>query len=129
MLATTLPPTTSTRMSLPPASLMNSCTRMLVLAALKASMIDLADAAVSARITPRPCVPSSSLMTHGVPPTSLITSSARRGPCAKAVTGRPMPSRASSCSARSLSRERPMATLSFRGKTPCTSNWRSTAKP
>ena len=51
-----------------------------MLAALKASMIDLAEAAVSARITPRPCVPSSSLMTHGVPPTSLITSSARRGP-------------------------------------------------
>ena len=41
MLATTLPPTTSTRMSVPPASLMYSCTRMLVLAALKASMIDL----------------------------------------------------------------------------------------
>ena len=52
MLATTAPPTTSARMSLPPASLMYSCTRMFMLAALKASMIDLAEAAVSARITP-----------------------------------------------------------------------------
>ena len=47
-----------------PASLMNSCTRMLTLAALKASMMDFAEASVSARITPMPCVPSSSLMTH-----------------------------------------------------------------
>ena len=53
MLATTSPPTTSARMSVPPASLMNSCTRMFMLAALKASMMDLAEAAVSARITPR----------------------------------------------------------------------------
>ena len=129
MAATTCPPTTNARTSLPSASLMYSCTRMLTFAALKASMIDFADASVSARITPMPCVPSTSLMTTGAPPTSLMTSSALRGPCAKAVTGRPMPARARSCSARSLSRERPMATLSFSGNTPCISNCRSTARP
>ena len=44
---------------------MNSCTRMLTLAALNASMIDFAEPSVSARITPMPCVPSSNLMTTG----------------------------------------------------------------
>src|SRR5262245_17916274 len=78
-----LPPMTSTRMSLPPASLMYSRTRMFMWAGAERLNDGLADAAVSARITPRPCVPSSSLMTQGVPPTSLITSSARRGSLGK----------------------------------------------
>ena len=38
------PPITSARTSLPPASRTNSCTRMLTLAALKASMMEMADA-------------------------------------------------------------------------------------
>ncbi len=48
---------------------------------------------------------------------------------AKPVTGSPMPSRASSCSERSLSRERLMACDSLAGKTPIISNWRTTAVP
>src|SRR5262245_36124348 len=78
-----LPPMTSTRMSLPPASLMYSRTRMFMWAGAERLNDGLADRAVSARVTPRACVPSSSLMTQGVPPTSLITSSARRGSLGK----------------------------------------------
>ncbi|MNN89313.1 hypothetical protein D3C81_2071140 [compost metagenome] len=51
------------------------------------------------------------------------------GEWAKPVTGRPMPLRDSSCSERSLSRERLMATDSLSGNTPIISNWRSTAQP
>jgi hypothetical protein len=58
-----------------------------------------------------------------------MTSSDWRVSWANAVTGRPTPSRASSCSARSLSRDRPMATDSLSGHTPIISNWRSTASP
>ena len=63
---------------------------------LKASIVDFAEASVSARITPIPCVPSSSLITTGTPPTSARTSRALRGPWAKAEAGRPTPARASS---------------------------------
>ena len=48
---------------------------------------------------------------------------------AKPVTGSPSPSRERICSERSLSRDRPMATDSFRGQTPIISNWRRTARP
>jgi hypothetical protein len=75
----------------------------------------LAERSVSASTTPIPCVPSSSLMTSGAPPASFSTSSVCFGSWAKVVTGRPMPSRARSCIERSLSRERPMATLSLSG--------------
>jgi hypothetical protein len=51
------------------------------------------------------------------------------GEWAKPVTGRPMPRRDSSCSERSLSRERAMATDSLSGNTPIISNWRNTAQP
>src|SRR3989344_3483146 len=73
--ATTLPPITKMRMSLPSASLMNSCTRMLTFAPRNASITDLADFSVSPSTTPMPCVPSSSLMTTGAPPTLLSTPS------------------------------------------------------
>ena len=48
---------------------------------------------------------------------------------AKPVTGRPMPLRDSSCSERSLSREREMPWLSLVGNTFIISNWRTTAVP
>ena len=129
MEATTLPPMTKQRMSEPAASLMYSCTRMFCFRPAKASITLLADCMVSARMTPMPWVPSSSLMTTGGPPTIAITSSACLVPWAKAVTGRPMPLRASSCRLRSLSRARAIATDSLSGYTPITSNCRSTAVP
>ena len=72
MAATTFCPTTSTRMSEPRASWMNSCTRILASSPRKASITASAALAVSARITPMPCVPSSSFTTSGAPPTTLI---------------------------------------------------------
>ena len=129
MAATTLPFTTRARMSVPPASLMNSCTRMLTRAPRNASITDLAPRRVSASTTPMPWVPSRSLMTRGVGPASARTSSVCLGSCAKVVTGSPTPSRAKSCMERSLSRERPMPTDSFKGNTPIISNCRSTARP
>ncbi len=70
--ATTLPPITSARMSCPLASLMNSCTRMLHVGA--AERLDHRFGrlgSVSPSTTPMPCVPSSSLITSGAPPTIL----------------------------------------------------------
>ena len=115
MAASSVRPTTKARMSRPSASLMNSCTRIATSAPWKASITDFADLCVSLSTTPMPCVPSSSLMTTGAPPTMSSRSSVRFESCAKAVTGSPTPSRASSCSERSLSRERPIATDSFTG--------------
>ena len=84
---------------------------------------------VSAKITPIPCVPSSSLMTSGAPPATSIRPSMSFVECAQPVTGKPMPSRASSCRQRSLSREREIPCDSFVGKTPIISNCRTTAVP
>ncbi len=76
-----------------------------------------------------PWVPCSSLITTGAPPTMRSSSGTLSGLLAKPVTGIPNPLRASSCSERSLSRARVMATDSFTGNTPIISNWRSTAVP
>ncbi len=106
MAATTLSPITKQRMSAPPASLMNSCTRMLACRPMKASITLSAALCVSASTTPMPWVPSSSLITSGAPPTILIRSWMSSGLWANPVTGRPIPLRDSSCRERSLSRER-----------------------
>ena len=74
MAATTFPLTTKQRMSWPFASLMNSCTKMLVLTDLKALMTLSAALSVSARTTPLPCVDSSSLMISGAPLTMRMRS-------------------------------------------------------
>ena len=113
--ATTLSPTMKQRISAPPASLMNSWVRMLAFRPMKASITLSAALWVSANTTPIPWVPSSSLMTRGAPPTMSMRSPTSSGECAKPVTGRPMPLRASNCSERSLSRERLIATDSLAG--------------
>ena len=94
-----------------------------------ASRTDSADLTDSARMTPIPCVPSSSFRITGAPPTLRIaerTSSLRR---AKAVGGMPMSWRERSCRLRSLSRLLEMPWLPLAAKTPIISNWRSTARP
>ena len=58
-----------------------------------------------------------------------INSRAASGSCANAVTGKPIPRRASNCKHRNLSRAREIATLSFKEKTPIISNCRTTAVP
>jgi hypothetical protein len=69
------------------------------------------------------------LDTTGAPPTRPTRSAVSSGAYAKPVTGMPMPLRASSWWARSLSRERVIATDSLSEYTPCISNWRTTAAP
>ena len=129
MEAITRSPTTKQRMSAPPASWMYSCTMMSCLRPMNASITDSAALAVSHSTTPMPWVPSSTLITSGAPLTIAIRSGMSSGEWAKPVTGRPMPLRDSSCSERSLSRERLIATDSLSGNTPIISNWRSTAQP
>ena len=102
---------------------------MFALSPLKASMTDSAALAVSAKTTPTPWVPSSSLMTKGAPPHILISSPVASVWWAKPVTGRPMPRLARIWSERSLSRERAMATESLSEKTFIISNCRTTALP
>ena len=60
--------------------------------------------------------------TTGAPPAILRTSSVCFASLAKAVTGRPSPSRARICNERSLSRERPIATDSLSDHTPIISS-------
>ncbi|MCY1268567.1 hypothetical protein D9M70_170430 [compost metagenome] len=127
--AITLSPTTKQRISAPPASRMYSCTMMFCFRPMKASITDSAAFSVSQSTTPMPWVPSSTLITSGAPLTMRIRSGMSSGEWAKPVTGRPMPLRDSSCSERSLSRERLMATDSLSGNTPIISNWRNTAQP
>ena len=122
MAATTRSPTTNALTSVPPASLMNSCTRMFASSCRKASMTDSAAFRVSASTTPRPCVPSRSLTMRGAPCTASMTSWVSFTERAKAVTGRPSPARDSSWRARSLSRERVMAWDSADVNTPIISN-------
>ena len=114
---------------LPPASLMNSCTRMLASSWRKAAMTDSAAFLVSASTTPTPWVPSSSLTITGAPPTVSSRPSMSLVEWAKPVTGRPMPAADSSWRLRSLSRLRVMAWLSLAEKVPIISNWRTTAVP
>jgi hypothetical protein len=76
-----------------------------------------------------PWVPSVSLTTTGGPPTVSSNPSMSLVEWANPVTGRPMPLRASSCSARSLSRARLMACESLAVNTPIISNCRTTAAP
>ena len=129
MAATTLPPITRQRISAPPASLTNSCTKMLAFKPINASMIASAAFAVSASTTPIPWVPSSNLITTGAPPTFLIKSFALSGLLAKPVRGRPIPLRDNNCNERNLSRERLIATDSLILKVPIISNCRATAVP
>ena len=68
-------------------------------------------------------------MTRGVPPTSSIMWLMSVGSDANAVTGMPMPARASICMLRSLSRDLAIACDSFTEKTCIISNWRTTAVP
>ncbi len=96
---------------------------------LKASMTEVAALAVSASTTPSPCVPSRSLSTRGAPPTTVISAAVSLVEWAKLVVGRPIPSRDRSCRARSLSREREIASDSFVDTTPLISNCRTTAAP
>ncbi len=92
-------------------------------------MTDSAAFLVSARTTPTPWVPSSSLTTSGAPPTISITPSMSLVEWAKLVIGSPTPERARSCIDRSLSREREIACDSATENTPIISNWRTTAVP
>ncbi len=129
MAATTLFPMTRQRISVPLDSLMNSCTRILAFRLRNAWIVLWAAFLVSASTTPTPWVPSIILITNGEPPTSLMRSSVNLVEWAKPVTGRPIPLRASSCRLRNLSRERLMATDSFRQKTSIISNCRTTEVP
>ncbi|MNJ60973.1 hypothetical protein D3C77_567390 [compost metagenome] len=108
---------------------MYSWTMMFCFSPMKASITDSAALVVSHSTTPMPWVPSSTLITSGAPLTIWIRSGISSGEWAKPVTGRPIPRRDNSCSERSLSRERAMATDSLSGNTPIISNWRSTAQP
>ena len=67
-----------------------------------ASITDFADFTVSPSTTPIPCVPSTSLMTTGAPPTRSMMSSACLGSWVKAVTGSPIPRRAKQLEAAKL---------------------------
>ena len=111
--ATTLPPTTRQRMSAPPASFMYSCTSILALSPIKASIMASAAFSVSAKTTPMPWVPSNNLITTGAPPTFLIKSDTLSGRLAKPVLGMPIPLRDSNCRDLSLSRLRLIATDSL----------------
>ncbi len=82
---------------------------MLASSCRKASITDSAAFFVSASTTPLPCVPSTSLMISGAPPTRSMTLSVSFTDLANAVTGSPIPWRARICKARSLSRDRPIA--------------------
>ena len=129
MAAITLSPKTRQRISMPPASLINSCTKIFASNPRKASITDLAACWVSASTTPMPWVPSSSLITRGAPPTISTSPSMSLVEWANPVTGRPMPRRAMICSDRSLSRDREMAMEVLAVKMPIISNWRTTAVP
>ena len=127
--AITRPPTTKARMSAPLASLMYSWTRMLASSWRNAPMTDSAAFLVSARTTPMPWVPSSSLTTTGAPPTVSSRPSMSLVEWAKPVTGSPIPPWLSSCSDRSLSRLRLIAWLPLTENTFIISNCRTTAVP
>ena len=117
------------RMSLPPASLMYSCTRMLASSWRKAAITDSAAFLVSASTTPTPWVPSSSFTITGAPPTVSSSPSMSLVEWAKPVTGRPMPVPGQQLQARSLSRVRVIAWHSLAESVPISSNWRTTAVP
>ena len=68
------------------------------------SMIASATLIVGARITPMPCVPSSSLITTGAPPTRSIAGITSARSCTKVVAGIGILWRDRICVARSLSR-------------------------
>lgn len=88
--ATTLLPMTKQRISAPPDSLINSCTRKNTLRPENAAMTLSAAFTVCANTTPLPCVPSRSLITSGAPPTRLINAFVFLGEWAKPVIGIPM---------------------------------------
>jgi hypothetical protein len=95
----------------------------------KVSMVDWTPSGLSAFITPTPCVPLSSLMMMGVPPTASTALRMDSGVRAMAVRGMPTSCADRYCSARSLSREREMAMVELTLGTPARSKWVSTAMP
>ena len=92
-------------------------------------MIASATFTVSARITPMPCVPSSSLMMTGAPPIRAIAGSTSRRSRTKVVRGMPIPWRLRIWRERSLSREFAMPVEEFAQNTSICSNCRTTAIP
>ncbi len=103
--ATTRSPTTSARMSLPRLSEMKLWMSTFCLVECRVSTMDSATFASGARITPMPCVPSSSLMTTGAPPTRSIAPRTSARLLTNVVAGMPMSCRDRIWLARSLSRE------------------------
>jgi hypothetical protein len=84
---------------------------------------------VSQSITPIPCVPWWSFTIAGGPPTSARAASMWAEVFVQTVMGMSRSLRVRSCIARSLSRERAMATAWLSTGTPIMSNWRTTARP
>jgi hypothetical protein len=124
---TTFPSITSTRTSFPFDSRMNRWSMMSSPRLQIVSSIDSTDAWLSAKITPVPCVPFSSFMISGVPPTSPISRSSRRGYRDISVSGTRTPRDSSSCRHPNLFRDRPIAVWSFTHGIPITRNCRTTA--
>jgi hypothetical protein len=92
-------------------------------------MMAFATLTLSARITPMPCVPSSSLMITGAPPTRSIAGRTSDLSRTNVVCGMPMRWRLRICSDRSLSRELRMPFEELAQKTSICSNCRTTAVP
>ena len=111
--ATTRLPTTKARMSEPRDSLMNSWTRMSASSSRNAPITDSAALRVSARTTPLPWVPWSSLTTIGGAADRFEDAVDVLDVVGEAGDGEPIPARASSCSCRSLSWARLIACDSF----------------
>ena len=88
--ATTFRPTTMARKSVPWDSSTKAWMRMFCFSECIASSTDSADFTDSARMTPVPWLPSSSLRMTGVPPTLRIAERTSSRRLAKAVGGMPM---------------------------------------
>ena len=93
------------------------------------SMIASATLTLSARMTPTPCVPSSSLMMTGAPPTRSMAGRTSFLSRTNVVFGIPMWWRLRYCIERSLSRDVPMPLDEFAQNTPICSACRTTAVP
>ena len=103
--ATTRSPTTRARMSRPLLSLTKRWISTFCLVLWRVSMIASATLRSGARITPMPCVPSSSLITTGAPPTRSIAGITSARSRTNVVGGITTSWRERICEARSLSRE------------------------
>ncbi len=118
---------TSTRMSFPFDSAMKRWIRMSSPRLQMVSSIDSTEALLSAKITPVPCVPRSSLRMSGGPPTSFIILSRSRGYREISVSGTGTPFRASSWRQLSLFFACSIADARFTTGTSISSKWRTTA--